>query len=142
MGCVSQILSKNWGKVHANQLLHYEVEGWVDGLVEEVEELENQREKLVDELVIMMVKEATEDFDGKGGVIAYTRWTKKMELVQDMSGCGDHQKVKYTPGSLISKALTWWNTQVQTSGLKAIVGMTWEDFKALMREELCPNNEM
>ncbi|GJX85975.1 hypothetical protein Tco_0336749 [Tanacetum coccineum] len=30
----------------------------------------------------------------------------------------------------------------RTKGREAIVGMTWEDFKALMREELCPNNEM
>nr|GEW27850.1 putative reverse transcriptase domain-containing protein [Tanacetum cinerariifolium] len=50
------------------------------------------------------------DYDGKGGAIAYTYWTKKMESVQDMSGCG--------------------------------VNMTWEDFKALMREELCPKNNM
>ncbi|GKF23038.1 hypothetical protein Tco_0075360, partial [Tanacetum coccineum] len=54
------------------------------------------------------------DFDGKGGVIAYTRWTEKMESVQDMSGCGYHQK---------------------TRGREAVVGMTLEDFKALMREE-------
>ncbi|GJU37907.1 hypothetical protein Tco_1186261 [Tanacetum coccineum] len=31
---------------------------------------------------------------------------------------------------------------VQTRGREAAVGMTWEDFKALMREEFCPNNEM
>ncbi|GKD69805.1 hypothetical protein Tco_1323895 [Tanacetum coccineum] len=31
---------------------------------------------------------------------------------------------------------------VQTRGQKAAIGMTWKDFKALMREELCPNNEM
>ncbi|GJY75906.1 reverse transcriptase domain-containing protein [Tanacetum coccineum] len=54
----------------------------------------------------------------------------------------DHQKVKYTSGSLIGKALTWWNTQVQTRGREAVVGMTWEDFKALMREEFFPNNKM
>ncbi|GKE39655.1 reverse transcriptase domain-containing protein [Tanacetum coccineum] len=42
----------------------------------------------------------------------------------------------------MDKALTWWNTQVQTRGREAAIGMTWEDFKALMREELCPNNEM
>ncbi|GKC56956.1 putative reverse transcriptase domain-containing protein, partial [Tanacetum coccineum] len=47
------------------------------------------------------------DCDGKGGAIVYTRWTEKMESVQDMSGCGDKQKVKYTVGSFISKALTW-----------------------------------
>ncbi|GJS41841.1 hypothetical protein Tco_0566884 [Tanacetum coccineum] len=50
------------------------------------------------------------DFDGKGGVITYTHWIEKMESVQDMSGCGDNQKVKYTAGSQIGKALTWWNT--------------------------------
>ncbi|GJX63809.1 hypothetical protein Tco_0296709 [Tanacetum coccineum] len=57
------------------------------------------------------------DYDGKGGVIVYTRWTEKRESVQDISGCGDNQKVKYTAGSFI-------------------------DFKALMKEEFCLNNEM
>ncbi|GKA97215.1 putative reverse transcriptase domain-containing protein [Tanacetum coccineum] len=32
--------------------------------------------------------------------------------------------------------------QVQTRGQEAAVGMTWEDFKVLMRKELCPNSEM
>ncbi|GJS37082.1 hypothetical protein Tco_0535464 [Tanacetum coccineum] len=31
---------------------------------------------------------------------------------------------------------------VQTRGRESIVGITWEDFKTLAREELCPNNEM
>ncbi|GJZ14646.1 hypothetical protein Tco_0550323 [Tanacetum coccineum] len=52
------------------------------------------------------------DYDGNGGAIVYTRWTKKMESVHDMSGCGDNQKVKYYAGSFIGKALTWWNTQM------------------------------
>ncbi|GJR55632.1 hypothetical protein Tco_1406153 [Tanacetum coccineum] len=47
------------------------------------------------------------DYNGKGGAIAYTRWIEKMESVHDMSGCGDNQKVKYTAGSFIGKALTW-----------------------------------
>ncbi|GJU86539.1 reverse transcriptase domain-containing protein [Tanacetum coccineum] len=57
-------------------------------------------------------------YDGKGGALVYTCWIKKMESVQDMSGCRDSQKVKYT------------------------AGMSWEDFKTLTREELCPSNEM
>ncbi|GKB45276.1 putative reverse transcriptase domain-containing protein [Tanacetum coccineum] len=61
----------------------------VDGLVEEVEELENQWAELVVELVIEMVKEMT-----------------------------------------------------KTRGREAAVGMTWEDFKGLMRKEFCPNNEL
>ncbi|GKA86546.1 reverse transcriptase domain-containing protein, partial [Tanacetum coccineum] len=158
----------------ADQLLHHKVEGRVDGLVEEVEELGNQQAELVDELVIKMVKEVSEVTERMEALtksltspwsslieaivhtrifwhvtqrtirwcVAYTRWTKKMELVKDMSGCGDNKKVKYTGGSFIDKALTWWNTHVQTRGWEAIVGMTWEDFKSLMREEFCPNNEI
>ncbi|GKA68878.1 putative reverse transcriptase domain-containing protein [Tanacetum coccineum] len=62
------------------------------------------------------------EYDGKGGAIAYTRWIEKMESVQDMSGCRDNQKVKYTAGSF--------------------VGMSLEDFKTLTREEFCPSNKM
>ncbi|GJQ89704.1 hypothetical protein Tco_0000843 [Tanacetum coccineum] len=54
------------------------------------------------------------EYDGKGGVIVYTRWIEKMESVQDMSGCRDSQKVKYTVGSFFGKALTWWNSQIHT----------------------------
>nr|GEX10470.1 hypothetical protein [Tanacetum cinerariifolium] len=82
------------------------------------------------------------DYDGKGVAIAYTHWIEKMESVQDMSGGGVNQKVKYTARSFISKALTWWNTQVQNRGQEAIIGMIWEDVKVLIRKEFCPNNEI
>ncbi|GKD60512.1 putative reverse transcriptase domain-containing protein [Tanacetum coccineum] len=49
-------------------------------------------------------------YHGKGGAIVYTRW---IELVQDMSGCGENQKVKHTTDSFIGKALTWWKSQMQ-----------------------------
>ncbi|GKD03852.1 putative reverse transcriptase domain-containing protein [Tanacetum coccineum] len=60
-------------------------------------------------------------FDGKGGVIALTRWIEKMESVMDISNCANNQKAR---------------------GREVAVGMTWEDFKALLVEELCPSNEM
>ncbi|GJR10086.1 hypothetical protein Tco_0976995 [Tanacetum coccineum] len=82
------------------------------------------------------------EYDGKGGVVVYTRWIEKMESVQDMSGCGDNQKVKYTAGSFVGKALTWWNSQIRTLGREVAVGMSWDNFKVLMREEFCPSNEM
>ncbi|GKA46126.1 hypothetical protein Tco_0738922 [Tanacetum coccineum] len=59
-----------------------------------------------------------------------------------MSGCRDSQKVKYTAGSFVGKTLTWWNSQIHTRGREAAVGMSWEDFKTLTREEFCPSNEM
>nr|GEV55967.1 putative reverse transcriptase domain-containing protein [Tanacetum cinerariifolium] len=60
---------------------------------------------------------------------------EKMKSFQDMSGCRDNQKVKYTTGSFVSKALTWWNSQIHTRSREAAVGMSWEDFKTLTREE-------
>ncbi|GJR36367.1 putative reverse transcriptase domain-containing protein [Tanacetum coccineum] len=41
------------------------------------------------------------EYDGKGGAVVLTRWIKKMESVQDMSGCSIDQKVKYTAGSFV-----------------------------------------
>nr|GEU40103.1 hypothetical protein [Tanacetum cinerariifolium] len=102
--------------------------------------LENQQAELVVELVIKVVKEVTKgdfrsvnvdngqngcsykelmacnpkDYDGKGGAIVYTCWIE----------------------SGISPGHEW------TRGREAAVGMTWEDFKGLMRKEFCPNNEL
>ncbi|GKF36061.1 hypothetical protein Tco_0112819, partial [Tanacetum coccineum] len=47
---------------------------------------------------------------GKGGDVVLTRWIKKMENIHDMSGYSNDQKVKYTAGSFVGKALTWWNS--------------------------------
>ncbi|GJV18956.1 putative reverse transcriptase domain-containing protein [Tanacetum coccineum] len=47
------------------------------------------------------------EYDGKGGAIVLTRWIEKIEYVHDMSGCSIDQKVKYTAGSFVGKALTW-----------------------------------
>ncbi|GKA64756.1 putative reverse transcriptase domain-containing protein [Tanacetum coccineum] len=82
------------------------------------------------------------EYDGKGGAIALTRWIEKMENVLDNSGCSENQKVKYAASSFVNKALTWWNTQIQARGREAAIGMTWNDFKALLVEEFCPSNEM
>ncbi|GJY23970.1 putative reverse transcriptase domain-containing protein [Tanacetum coccineum] len=65
-----------------------------------------------------------------------------MESVHDMSGCEENQKVKYTAGSFVGKALTWWNSQIHTRSKEATVGMSWEDFKNLTREEFFPINAM
>ncbi|GKD60836.1 hypothetical protein Tco_1298345, partial [Tanacetum coccineum] len=64
------------------------------------------------------------EYDGKGGVVVLTRWIEKMENVQDMSGCSNDQKVKYTAGSFVSKALTCHEMQKLESELwnHAMVG--------------------
>ncbi|GJU28734.1 magnesium transporter MRS2-4 [Tanacetum coccineum] len=82
------------------------------------------------------------EFDGKGGAVALTRWIEKMESVFDNSGCTANQRVKYAASCFVKKALTWWNTQVQARGREAVIGMSWNDFRALLMEEFCPSNEM
>ncbi|GKD22281.1 putative reverse transcriptase domain-containing protein, partial [Tanacetum coccineum] len=62
------------------------------------------------------------EYDRKGGAVVYTRLIEKIESVQDMSGCRDNQKAKYTTGSF--------------------VGMSWDNFKVLMREDFSHSNEM
>ncbi|GJR00269.1 putative reverse transcriptase domain-containing protein [Tanacetum coccineum] len=46
---------------------------------------------------------------------------EKMESIQDMSGCGDDQKVKYTAGSFVGKALMWWNSQIHTHSRELVL---------------------
>ncbi|GKC04677.1 reverse transcriptase domain-containing protein, partial [Tanacetum coccineum] len=82
------------------------------------------------------------EYDGKGGVVVLTRWIKKMESVHDMSGCSIDQKVKYTAGSFVGKALTWWNSQIRTLSREVAVSMSWNDFKFMMIQKFCPSHEM
>ncbi|GKC16420.1 putative reverse transcriptase domain-containing protein [Tanacetum coccineum] len=67
---------------------------------------------------------------------------EKMENVQDISGCSNDQKVNYTTGSFIGKALMWWNSQICTLSREVAVSMSWNDFKFMMIEEFCPIYEM
>ncbi|GJW97118.1 putative reverse transcriptase domain-containing protein [Tanacetum coccineum] len=59
------------------------------------------------------------EYDGKGGAIVYTRWIEKMESVQDMSGCRDSQKVKYTAGSFVGMVAAKEPTTIQRVVQKA-----------------------
>nr|GEV24063.1 putative reverse transcriptase domain-containing protein [Tanacetum cinerariifolium] len=64
------------------------------------------------------------------------------DLEKDMSGCSIDQKVKYTAGSFVGKALTWWNSQIYTLSQEVAVSMSWNNSKFMMIEEFCPSHEM
>ncbi|GJV57546.1 hypothetical protein Tco_1458551 [Tanacetum coccineum] len=68
--------------------------------------------------------------------------TYKEFLACNPKECSDNQKVKYTAGSFVGKALTWWNSQIHIRSREAVVSMSWKDFKTLTREEFCPSNKM
>ncbi|GJU28504.1 reverse transcriptase domain-containing protein [Tanacetum coccineum] len=82
------------------------------------------------------------EFDGKSGAVALTRWIENMELVFENSCCTANQEKRYAAYCFMNKALTWWNTQVQARGREAAIGMSWNDFKALLVEKFCPTNEI
>ncbi|GJZ71581.1 putative reverse transcriptase domain-containing protein [Tanacetum coccineum] len=82
------------------------------------------------------------EYDGKGGVAVLTRWIKKIESVHDMSGCSVEKKVKYTAGSFVGKALTWWNSQIRTLSQEVAISMSWNDFKFMMIQDFHPSHEI
>ncbi|GJY97044.1 putative reverse transcriptase domain-containing protein [Tanacetum coccineum] len=65
-----------------------------------------------------------------------------MESVHDMSGCSVDQKLKYTSGSFVGKALTLWNSQIRMLSREVAISMSWNDFKFMMIQEFCPSHEM
>ncbi|GJZ86790.1 putative reverse transcriptase domain-containing protein, partial [Tanacetum coccineum] len=82
------------------------------------------------------------EYDGKGSAVVLTRWIEKMENVQEMSGCSVNQKVKYTAGSFMGNALTWWNSQIRMLSREVANSMSWDKFKYMMIEEFCPSHDM
>nr|GEW79882.1 hypothetical protein [Tanacetum cinerariifolium] len=69
-------------------------------------------------------------------------WKMLVNGNQDMSDCSIDQKVKYTAGSFVGKALTWWNSQIRTLSQEVAVRMSWNEFKFIMIEEFCLSHEM
>ncbi|GJS90655.1 putative reverse transcriptase domain-containing protein [Tanacetum coccineum] len=66
----------------------------------------------------------------------------RLSLLVTLRSLMGRVRVRYAASCFVNKALTWWNTQVQARGRKASIGMSWNDFKALLVEEFCPRNEM
>ncbi|GJR63548.1 reverse transcriptase domain-containing protein [Tanacetum coccineum] len=96
----------------------------------------------VQESVGNVLVNGNQEYDGKGGAVVLTLWIEKTENVQDMSGCSNDQKVKYTAGSFVGKALTWWNSQIRTLSREISVSMSWNDFQFMIIQEFCPSHEM
>lgn len=81
-------------------------------------------------------------FNGKGGVVALTRWIEKVESVFDISSCIEANKVKFAAGTFLETALSWWNSHIKTVTLEVANTTPWEDFKAMMVEEYCPREQV
>ncbi|GKD93502.1 putative reverse transcriptase domain-containing protein [Tanacetum coccineum] len=54
----------------------------------------------------------------------------------------EESQVEFAASMLQGRALTWWNTFVQTRGRATAIAQSWDDFKKLLMEEYCPNDEV
>ena len=99
----------------------------------------NENERPIDYGQFAKCKPTT--FDGTGGPLKVNRWIESMESVMDISHCNAENKVRYAAVSLEGNALTWWNGIIARRTRPAAIGMSWEDFKALLLEEYCPRIE-
>ena len=82
------------------------------------------------------------EFHGTEGAVGLLTWIEGMESVLHISKCPERNKVEYAVCLLQGRALTWWNTQVQTRGRDATGQISWEDFKKMLKEEFCPRSEI
>nr|GFB60440.1 hypothetical protein [Tanacetum cinerariifolium] len=75
------------------------------------------------------------EFFGTEGAVGLLTWFEGMESVFHISKCHAASQVQFAGCMLQGRALTWWNTLIQTRGLEATMALSWAEFKKLMKEE-------
>ncbi|GJX47950.1 putative reverse transcriptase domain-containing protein [Tanacetum coccineum] len=73
--------------------------------------------------------------------LATTSTTKGMEMTGQMMTTTMRKMLREEMNATTSIGLDA-RTRIQGRGRKDTIGMSWDDFKALLMEEYCPNNEM
>ncbi|GJV47101.1 putative reverse transcriptase domain-containing protein [Tanacetum coccineum] len=81
-------------------------------------------------------------FSGTEGVVVLKRWFEKMVQGFEICKCAEDDKVKFVVCTFESRALTWWNRNVQTLGLANANQIPWSNVKAMMTTEYCPATEI
>ncbi|GJX52355.1 putative reverse transcriptase domain-containing protein [Tanacetum coccineum] len=82
------------------------------------------------------------EFFGTKGAVGLLTLFESIESVLHISKCLAENQVKFASSMLQGRALTWWNTLFQTQGRAAAIAQPWEDFKKLLMEEYCLDDEI
>nr|GEV92728.1 reverse transcriptase domain-containing protein [Tanacetum cinerariifolium] len=69
------------------------------------------------------------EFYGNEGAVGLMSWFENVESKLNITKCADTDKVEYVDCLLQGRALTWWNTQVQTRRHDTANGLNWEKLK-------------
>ncbi|KAI3824992.1 hypothetical protein L1987_06467 [Smallanthus sonchifolius] len=71
-----------------------------------------------------------------------SEWITKMEVVIKLSECRSDQAVKFAANCLETIALDWWESVKQARGEQTVENMKWNEFKELVLQRFCPQNEL
>ncbi|GJX20716.1 hypothetical protein Tco_0223393 [Tanacetum coccineum] len=82
------------------------------------------------------------NFKGTEGAVGLIRWFERTKLVFSRSNCTEDGKVKFSTGTLIKEALSWWNSFAQPIRIEEDYKITWVDFKKLLIKKYYPRTEV
>ncbi|GKD43670.1 putative reverse transcriptase domain-containing protein [Tanacetum coccineum] len=82
------------------------------------------------------------EFFGTEGAVGLVTWFESIESVLHITKCPTESQVEFAASILQGRALTWWNTLVQTRGRATAIAQSWDDFKKLLMEGYCPDDEV
>ncbi|GKB87346.1 putative reverse transcriptase domain-containing protein [Tanacetum coccineum] len=102
----------------------------------------NQREATPSCSIKTFRASGAKEFFGTEGAVGLLTWFESTESVLHITKCPAESQVEFAASMLQGRALTWWNTLVQTRGRAAAIAQPWEDFKKLLMEEYCPDDEV
>ncbi|GJW03555.1 putative reverse transcriptase domain-containing protein [Tanacetum coccineum] len=92
--------------------------------------------------VLLQISLSVATFRGNKGAVGLIRWIEKTKMVFTVRKCTEGNKVVFAAATFQDRALTWWNSQVATSGMEAVTRKTWAEMKVMMTEEFCPPEEI
>ncbi|GJU82933.1 hypothetical protein Tco_1285298 [Tanacetum coccineum] len=102
----------------------------------------NQREGTPSYSIKTFRASGANEFFGTEGAVGLLTWFESTESVLHITKYPAESQVEFAASMLQGRALTWWNTLVQTRGWAAAIAQPWEDFKKLLMEEYCPDDEV
>ncbi|GKF16539.1 hypothetical protein Tco_0061457 [Tanacetum coccineum] len=82
------------------------------------------------------------EFFGTEGAVGSLTWFESIESVLHITKCPAECQVEFASCMLQGRALTWRNTLVQTRGRTIAIAQPWEDFKKMLMDEYCPDDEI
>lgn len=79
---------------------------------------------------------------GMGGAVGATKCLDEIEAVLNVTDVKPEDKTRFAAYSMRDEAWTWWKMLMETKGEETMNRLSWAEFKKLITEKYCPNNEL